>query len=384
MPRDPGDVARFSLAIMPPLARSEILVGRGLVDQLPTLLATHVAAPRYVVVSDETVAALHGRRLVERLEVAGLRADLLTFPPGESHKTVGQWARLVAELADLGPGRDGCVVAVGGGVTGDMAGFAAAAFARGIALVQVPTTLLAMVDAAIGGKTGVDLAAGKNLAGAWHPPRLVVIDPATLDTLPAEILTQGFAEAVKHGAIADASYFDWIARSAADLPGRVPGVMDRLITRSVQIKTAIVERDPLEGGERAALNFGHTLGHAIEKVGGYSIPHGHAVAMGMVAEARVGERLGITAEGTADRLAAVLTALDLPTGPAADLDGGAVLAATRSDKKARRGAPRYVLLRQIGVIARPPDGWTHDIPDDVVAGAVAAFRAPASGTRERL
>lgn len=369
---------------MPPLARSEILVGRGLVDQLPTLLATHVAAPRYVVVSDETVAALHGRRLVERLEVAGLRADLLTFPPGESHKTVGQWARLVAELADLGPGRDGCVVAVGGGVTGDMAGFAAAAFARGIALVQVPTTLLAMVDAAIGGKTGVDLAAGKNLAGAWHPPRLVVIDPATLDTLPAEILTQGFAEAVKHGAIADASYFDWIARSAADLPGRVPGVMDRLITRSVQIKTAIVERDPLEGGERAALNFGHTLGHAIEKVGGYSIPHGHAVAMGMVAEARVGERLGITAEGTADRLAAVLTALDLPTGPAADLDGGAVLAATRSDKKARRGAPRYVLLRQIGVIARPPDGWTHDIPDDVVAGAVAAFRAPASGTRERL
>jgi len=379
VPTKPGDVARYSLTVTPRSARSEIVVGRGVLGQLPALLAQHAAASRYVVISDETVAGLHGRRVVETMDAAGLAVTLLTFPPGEAHKTVTGWATLVEGLADAAPGRDGGVVAVGGGVTGDMAGFAAAAFARGILLVQVPTTLLAMVDAAIGGKTGVDLAAGKNLSGAWHPARLIVIDPSTLDTLPIAILAQGFAEAVKHGAIADAAYFDRIAGSAATLGAREPQAIDHLIRTSVQIKTAIVERDPFEGGERATLNFGHTLGHAIERATDYSIPHGDAVAMGMVAEARVGEHLGVTAPGTARRLTDALAALGLPTGPPPDLDGRAVLAATRADKKSRRGAPRYALLADIGTMARAEgDGWTHAVSDDVVLAVFPALHG--SGT----
>jgi 3-dehydroquinate synthase len=370
----PGDAATITLSVQRPLEQCEIVLGRGVLTALPSWLAAHAPAARYVVVSDDTVAGLHGRPVAERLEAAGHAADLLTFPAGESHKTSGEWARLVEALGDRGLGRDGCVIGVGGGVTGDLAGFAAATFARGVALVQIPTSLLAMVDAAIGGKTGVDLSAGKNLAGAFHQPRLVLIDPDVLATLPSGVLHDGLAEAVKHGLIADRAYLEWIGQHGPALLGGDPAALDRLVEVSVRIKTGVVSRDPLEAGERAILNFGHTIAHGIEHASRYTVSHGHAVAIGMVAEAAIGEREGVTRAGTAALVADTLAALRLPAALPTSADPAVVIAATRSDKKARGGRGRYVLLSEPGVSARTGDGrWTHEIDDAVAAAALGGL-----------
>jgi 3-dehydroquinate synthase len=197
-------------------------------------------------------------------------------------------------------------VALGGGVTGDLAGFVAATFLRGLPFVQVPTSALAMIDAAVGGKTAVDVPAGKNLVGAIHQPRLVLADTETLCTLPAAGLADGMAEAVKHGVVADASYLGYVEQHSAAILARDPRVMEHVVARSVEIKAAVVAADPLEAGRRAVLNFGHTVGHAIEAAAGFSVPHGAAVAAGMVAEARLGERVGRTVAGTATRIAAAI------------------------------------------------------------------------------
>jgi 3-dehydroquinate synthase len=367
----PGDAATVTLSVQRPLERCEIVLGRGVLTALPAWVAAHAAAARYVVVSDDTVAGLHGRSVAQRLEAAGHVVDLLTFPAGEASKTSAVWARLVDGLGDLGLGRDGCVIGVGGGVTGDLAGFAAATFARGVALVQIPTSLLAMVDAAIGGKTGVDLSAGKNLVGAFHQPRLVVIDPDVLATLPARVLHEGLAEAVKHGLIADRAYLEWIGQQAAALLRGEPAALDRIIEGSVRIKAGVVSRDPLETGERAILNFGHTIAHGIEHASRYTVSHGHAVAIGLVAEVAIGRQEGVTAAGTGPVVADTLAALRLPTALPASVNPAAVTAAARSDKKARGGRGRYVLLREPGVPARTADGrWSHEIDDAVVAAAL--------------
>jgi 3-dehydroquinate synthase len=369
-----GDAATFTLALQRRAERCEIVVGRGALETLPALLLENAPAARYVVVSDRTVAGLHGRQVADQLAAAGHPADLVTFPAGEANKTPLEWARLVEALGELGFGRDGCIIGVGGGVTGDLAGFAAAAFARGVSLVQVPTSLLAMVDAAIGGKAAVDLRAGKNLVGAFHQPRLVVIDPSVLATLPEAVLGEGFAEAVKHGLIADRTYLDRIEESAAALLERDHHALDRLVEGSVRIKTEVVSRDPVEEGERAILNFGHTIGHGIEHASGYALSHGHSVALGMVAEAALGERAGITEPGTARRAAAILEVLGLPVKLPPFVDPAAVMAAARWDKKVRAGRIRYVLLSEPGAIARSGSGaWTHEIDDAIAESVLGAI-----------
>ena len=378
-PRRGGDVARLSLRLPARAAGSEIAIGRGLLARLPALLAEHAPAPRYAVIADANVAPLYGERLVASIRESGPGAELLTFPAGEGSKTTARWAALVEEMGARGFGRDACVIAVGGGVTGDLAGFAAASFARGVAFVQVPTSLLAMIDASIGGKTGIDLGAGKNLAGAFHQPRLVAIDPDALATLPDPELRTGLAEAVKHGAIADADHFDWLAASAPAIGRRDPDALDGVVDGSVRIKTAVVARDALEAGERAVLNFGHTVGHAVELLTEFRVPHGDAVAMGMVAEARIGEAAGITAPGVADRLRAALDAMGLPHAIPAGLEAGALLAAMGTDKKARAGVVRYALIRAIGEPARGPDGaWTVAVDDAVAGPALGREKGPAA------
>ncbi|MFO7893584.1 MAG: 3-dehydroquinate synthase [Longimicrobiales bacterium] len=357
----------ITLEPAPPRPHTEIVVERGLMDGLPALLAEHAPAPTYAIVADETVAELYARRVRDRLVETGHRAELFTFPEGEFSKTPDRWAELVEDFGEMGLGRDGCVLGIGGGVTTDLAGFAAATYARGIAYIPVPTSLLGMIDAALGGKTGVDLRAGKNLAGAFHHPVLVVMDPGVLDTLPDDEYRTGLAEAVKHGAIADAGYFDFIADSVQAILARSPAAVDRVIGDSIRIKAGVVARDAAEAGERAVLNFGHTIAHGVERATAYSVHHGQAVAIGMVAEARLGERIGVTDPGTSERIRTLLTDLGLPTSIPTHVDPAAVLESARSDKKAREGQVRYALITRIGEPARTDGGWTRPVPDTEVA-----------------
>ena len=333
------------------------------------------AAPahRYAVVADETVGALYGEAAAVASFAAG-EATLFTIPAGEAHKTRETWALLTDRLLDDGYGRDTTVVALGGGVVGDLAGFVAATFLRGVPVVQAPTTLLAMIDAAVGGKTGVDTRHGKNLVGAFHQPALVVADPRVLATLPPAQLRAGLAEAIKHGVVADERYFE---RVAADLPALlVPGGWEReamtaLVVRSVEIKGAIVARDEREAGLRKTLNFGHTLGHAIESLSGYALLHGEAVAIGMVLESKLAERAGVAERGTHERVLEAVRRAGLPFERPAGVAADDVLAHARGDKKARRGVTEYALPRRIGAMAGERSGWAVPVPDDLVREVLA-------------
>ena len=366
------DESRETLELEPQVARTrtQIVVERGVVDALPALLAEYGLAPAFAIVADENVAELYGAAIRDQLVATGHVAELFTFPPGEASKTTDRWAELVESFGAMGLGRDGCVLGIGGGVTTDLAGFAAATYARGVSYVPVPTSLLGMIDAALGGKTAVDLRAGKNLAGAFHHPELVVLDPSVLESLPEDEFRTGLAEAVKHGAIADEGYFEFIAEDAGAILDRSPPALDRLIAGSIRIKADVVNRDAAEAGERAILNFGHTIGHGVERTTAYSVHHGQAVAMGMVAEAAIGERIGVTEAGTADRIRAVLESLGLPTSFPRHVDTRAVLEAARSDKKAREGQVRYALIARIGKPARHDGAWTRPVPDADVAAVL--------------
>jgi 3-dehydroquinate synthase len=245
---------------------------------------------------------------------------------------------------------------------------------RGVPVVQVPTTLLAMTDASVGGKTGVDVRAGKNLVGAFHQPRVVLADPELLRTLPAEELRGGLAEAVKHGAIADAGYFDWITETAPALLRVDPASLTSLVIGSVRIKAGFVSVDVAEAGPRAALNFGHTIGHALERVTDYGLHHGQAVALGMLVEAELGERLGVTQPGTRTRLAGALQAVGLPIA-SPSIHAEQILDATRSDKKSRTGTVRFALLSAIGSLARGRNGeWTLPADDTLVVEALRSLQ----------
>jgi 3-dehydroquinate synthase len=301
------------------------------------------------------VAALQSQRPDLQVMVSCIAA-------GEAAKSLAGFGELMRELADFGATRDACVFALGGGVVGDLAGFAAACWMRGIDLVQVPTTLLAMVDSAVGGKTAVDLPQGKNLVGAFHPPRAVFVDTGTLRTLPARELRAGFAEVIKYGAIMDAPFLDWLDANVDALLASDTSVLAEAIARSCAHKAAIVERDPHEHGERALLNFGHTFAHAIETEQGYGgCNHGEAVAIGMVLAARLAARLEMAPMEDAERLGALLARFELPVVVPAGLDPEALLARMRLDKKAQAGGLRFVLWDRAGA-ARVVSG----VPDEAV------------------
>jgi 3-dehydroquinate synthase len=331
-------------------------VGSGLFTSIATILSKFCPAHRYAVVTDDRVAELYAVRLSRMLHSAGYRADVFAFQNGEERKTRDTWGLVSDAMLEAGIGRDAALIAFGGGVPGDLGGFVAATYMRGLPLVQIPTTLLAMIDSSVGGKTGVDTPAGKNLVGAFHQPDVVVADPDLLQTLPDAHLRSGLAEAVKHGAISDPEYLDWIETCAAELLAGDPESLSRLIMRSVEIKAEVVARDEREAGPRTLLNFGHTIGHAIEAASGYALLHGEAVAIGMVEEARVGERLGITAAGTSARLRRVLTRLGLPTSLPLETNVDDVIQWTRTDKKSREGRVQYALIEAVGAPAVARDG----------------------------
>lgn len=348
-------------------ASYDILIGRQLLAGLDSLLAQHCPAARYVVITDAHVAPLYGESIASRL-----RAPLLTFPAGEWNKTRETWATLSDRMLAAQLGRDAAVIALGGGVVGDVAGFVAATYLRGVPYVAVPTTLLAMIDSSIGGKTGVDVPAGKNLLGAFHQPRLVIADLEVLTSLAPVQLAAGMAEAVKHGVIADAEYFSFLDREQAGVRAGDPEVLARLVQRSVEIKAEVVAADEREAGRRAILNFGHTVGHAIEATAKFAVLHGEAVAVGMAYESRLAEALGIAPPGTAARIGALLErydlSLELPD--AATVDG--LLQAMQLDKKAREGAVRFALPERIGAMHGDADrGWTVSAPERVVREVLA-------------
>ncbi len=322
-----------------------IRIGAGLLDDAAqwrdSLRGRHA-----LVVTDAHVAPLYLDRV--RAGLASHTHDALVLPAGESSKTLANAERIFDALAALGANRDGTIVALGGGVIGDLAGFAAACWMRGIDFVQMPTTLLAMVDSSVGGKTGVNVDAGKNLVGAFHQPRVVVADTATLATLPPREYAAGLAEVVKYGAIGDESFFAWLQFNADALLAHDADVLAEAIAFSCAYKAGVVARDERETGERALLNFGHTFGHALEAERGYGeLLHGEAVAIGMVVAATLSARLGRAPAEDSDRLARLLSRLGLPTTlPPASAD--ALLARMRLDKKNLGGRIRLILWRGIG------------------------------------
>jgi 3-dehydroquinate synthase len=342
-------------------ASYDILIGAGLLGQLATIVREYAPAAAYAVITDSHVAKIYGERVVQSLG----KAELFSFPAGEWNKTRETWAMLSDQMLAARLGRDSAVVALGGGVVNDLGGFVAATYLRGVPLVQVPTTLLAMIDSSIGGKTGVDVPAGKNLLGAFHQPRVVVADPDLLGSLSSVQLAAGLAEAVKHGVIADAEYFAFLETEYAAIFAKHAPALERLVRRSVEIKSEVVAQDEREQGRRAILNFGHTVGHAIEASSKYQVLHGEAVAIGMVYEGRLAESLGIAAAGTAQRITNVLERLHLPIErpDASQVDD--LIAAMRADKKVRAREIRLALPSAIGVAhGNDGQGWTVAVPEE--------------------
>lgn len=323
-----------------------IWIGRNLLADAslwrPVLSGRHA-----LLVSNDVVAPLYAESVCAGLD--GLASAQVVLPDGEANKNLGSIQKIFSALGRLGATRDACLIALGGGVVGDMTGFAAACWMRGIDFVQMPTSLLAMVDASVGGKTGVNLEFGKNLVGAFHQPRAVLIDTDVLATLPDREYRTGLAEVVKHGAIGDSDFIARLEQQVDALNRRDHDALAELIEHACRFKAAIVARDETEQGQRALLNFGHTFAHALETETGYGqLLHGEAVAIGMCQAARLSARLGFADADAGARLARLLVALGLPTRPPAALDASALVSHMRLDKKNRGAHLRLILWRGLG------------------------------------
>ena len=345
-----------------------ISIGSGLLAD-GAALAQHVRGHHALLVSDSTVAPLYLDTVHAALLLArpGLQIGHFVLPAGEASKTLAHFGAAIEALATLGATRDGCVFALGGGVVGDLAGFAAACWMRGVDCVQLPTTLLSMVDSSVGGKTAVDIPQGKNLVGAFHPPRAVLADTALLRTLPPRELRAGLAEVIKYGAIIDAPFLDWLEENADALLALDDAALAEAVARSCEHKAAITERDPFERGERALLNFGHTFGHAIEAEQGYggvnnaNLNHGEAVAVGMVLAAKLSEALGLSNARDTQRLRGLLERFGLPVEVPAGLKPEALVARMRLDKKTQASGLRFIVWDGAG------HAWVlADVPEEAV------------------
>jgi 3-dehydroquinate synthase len=341
-----------------------IHVGAGLLDRLDELVAWPAHARTAVIVTNGVVADRYGEVVQAAVERAGLAVRTVRVPDGEQAKTTETLTALWHRFATIPLLRDDVVVALGGGVVGDLAGFAAATWNRGVALVQVPTTLLAQVDSAIGGKTGINLSAGKNLVGAFHQPLAVVADVTTLATLPSRERRAGLGEVAKYGFIADPVVLDLLETRPGSATAGDPEVLADIVRRGAGVKAEVVGEDELESGRRALLNYGHTVGHAIESLTSYdTYRHGEAVALGMVFAARLGERIGVSDPGLADRTVAVLDGLGLPT-RGLRLDPREVWDVMARDKKATRDGVRFVLARRPGealLVDQPSRGIVDEV-----------------------
>lgn len=323
-----------------------IYLGEQLLSR-PDVWHRHLGGGKILIVSNEVVAPLYLETLTAAL--AGRSFDVHTLPDGEQFKTLATWSGIIDRLVTVRARRDAVIIALGGGVVGDISGFAAASYMRGIRFVQIPTTLLAQVDASVGGKTGFNHEKGKNLVGAFHQPATVIIDTATLNTLAPREFGAGMAEVVKYGAINDPDFLGWLENNTARINAREPDALNYLIERSVLNKADIVRQDEKEAGVRALLNFGHSFGHALEAETAYAkFLHGEAVAIGMVTAARLSENRGLCPRGAAARLETLLRAFDLPVRIPRDTALEGLTEALKLDKKALASGLRLILLEELG------------------------------------
>jgi 3-dehydroquinate synthase len=347
-----------------------IHIGRGLLAN-PALLAQHIRGTQAVIVTNETVGPLYASQVAATVASLGKKVTTVTLPDGESFKHWETLNLIFDGLLRQGADRKTTLIALGGGVVGDITGFAAASYMRGVPFVQIPTTLLSQVDSSVGGKTGINHPLGKNMIGAFHQPQVVLADIDTLKTLPSRELAAGMAEVIKHGAIADADYFAWIEQNIRKLNACDPEAMAIAVKRSCEIKANVVAQDEREQGLRATLNFGHTFGHAIEAGMGYGEwLHGEAVGCGMVMAASLSERLGFIDVETRTRLTALVRAAQLPV-VAPDLGTQRYIELMKVDKKAEAGSIKFILLRKLG------EAFITSVPDaDLIATLERAVLKP--------
>lgn len=327
----------------------DICIGKRILDRAGLIIAKGGWASRYVLISDSNVAALYGEEVLQALHRSGLQADLIEFPAGEGSKTMNTVLQIADRLIGMGIDRTCGLIALGGGVVGDITGFVASIYMRSVPYVQIATSLLAMVDAAIGGKTGVDFGAGKNMLGAFYQPKAVFIDIDFLSTLPEPEFRTGLSEVIKYGIIDDADLFQILEKEGAVLSGRDPDLLERVIARAERIKKGIVEIDENERGLRRILNFGHTIGHAIEARSGYAVTHGEAVAVGMICSARISEKLKYLPVDDRLRIEALIAASGLPTRLPSGMKPEDVLSGLKLDKKKEGDKIHFVLVKKIGV-----------------------------------
>ena len=345
-----------------------IVVASGALQSVGERLRELRLGSRAALVSDGAIMRLYGKTVVASLESAGFTVTTIDVPEGEAAKTLTVAEHCWDQLLTAGLDRTSTVLALGGGAVGDVAGFAAATYMRGINFVQLPTTVLAQVDASIGGKTAIDHPLGKNMIGAFHQPRLVVVDPAVARTLPEREFRSGLAEIVKHGIVLDADYFVELERDLAPLAARDLGVLERIIGGSCRLKAAVVERDEREAELRHVLNYGHTIGHALEAATGYTrYAHGEAVSLGIVAEARLARRLGIADDETTTRQERMLETLGLPV-RAPSIDVEPIVSAMARDKKAKDGRVPFVLAPRIGAFR-----IVYDVPTSDIRAVIASL-----------
>ncbi len=347
-----------------------IVIGTGVLSQIGARLKESAVGKRYGIISDDRVAALYGAKVAQSLQEAGLACELITFPHGEASKNLGTIGQLASTLAERGFDRQDALIALGGGVTGDITGFLAAIYMRGIAFVQVPTSLLAQVDSSVGGKTGVDIPQGKNLIGSFYQPKAVFIDTDVLATLPPEEFLGGMAEVIKYGASMNAEFFAWLGEHRAAILALDPGCIIPMVRRCCEMKAEVVEKDEREGGLRRILNFGHTIGHAVEAASGYRLIHGYAVAIGMRAIADLAVRGGVAGPEVAEAIEKILLAYELPVSIPREYEPNILHAYLQTDKKTVGGRVFFVLPEAIGRVRITDQVAEADV--DAVLGGKSA------------
>lgn len=339
-----------------------IHIGRGLLGSVGKIISEKFGSARVMVVTNPTVGRLYGKIVTEGLEGAGISPVMAQIPDGEEYKALSTAERLYDLAYTNELDRKTPVIALGGGVVGDLAGFVAATYLRGVPFVQVPTTLLAQVDSSVGGKVAVNHPRGKNIIGAFYQPSVVVADIATLGTLDRREIRSGMAEVIKYGVIADGQFFGWLEENIEKAMDLEPGVMEEIITVSCRIKAAVVQEDETEQGKRAVLNYGHTVGHAVESLTGYSAyRHGEAVAVGMAAAARMAEKMGLIDSGDRLRLESLLTRAGLPVEVPRDLDRREMMQSIRRDKKVVFSRLTFVLPQSFGSVR-----IVRDVDEDLI------------------